>query len=995
MRVRLAPIAILIITICQSSNAIAAHDEFEEMRRVLHAVSSAQLAIDEDKSLGGGHFPDCLALSVEDLRTQKIVSASKKQYIHNAFYEWTEYLTSRGVCVQLTAPKNQLLSSDEARDLLTASSTEFPIDQRASVQGLEQANPTLAKTGPGTEPADYCCSFADSRVVLTSTSFPYNAVAFIQATNGTQTQSGAAVQVGPYSYMTAAHNLVNENTGVAYTNPYVVPEYHLPGVTNLKYLLAQAPVFPEYATLPANDDRKISDDIAFALAVVPHPLPRYPAIYQINDSVNPVWYVKPGDPNVAYNVFNSLYTECPQGDPSDDPYVLPNSNGSGVISLYNGLNRCADYDAAYAGEGWILSGTPHATTIVVGYPETVTCTAITCQSPTIDNTQAVLPYADYKALVYGQEIYPSTANLQVVYTNREMYIDCAFCVAKIGLMTWVSAANSGGPVFGQYGSDYVLLGIISSKVNNAQDNTGYLGAFAAGSVPKTSSFVSSYANWNPSSLIQISAPVDGQTYTANVVPNLTATAGMVTSQVSWSSNINGPLGMGTNVSVVNKLSPGPQILTASIGTTAQKSINVTISPSNATLSTPSNPIVLPQGTSSGNATISFNAPGYTQITLYGRQNQQYPGQILCLGSGAGSGTTVAPVAIGEAATVWLSPYTNCAAGSVLSAPPPGSLATLNFSVVAGAAPTVTANANPVIIPHGQSSAPYTLSWNAPGYSKVALYGQQNLAYSGQNICLGSGVAPSGSSVSSMQLSEIATITLTTDTGCTAGAPATETLTTLATLHLTAVQGAAPTLSGTPNPVTIPYGQSSAHYTLAWNAPGYTTLSIYGQQNLAYSGQTLCLGSVAGSGSSTQSMTPGEIANLTITADTGCPAGTAVTTLPTALATLQMTTRAGAAGTLRASPNPVTIPAGQSSASYTLSWTAPNYPRVALYGRQNLQYAGQILCLGSAAAPGSATEGMSVGEIADLWIVPDNNCTAGSAVSSVPPPILATVHITTD
>ena len=72
-------------------------------------------------------------------------------------------------------------------------------------------------------------------------------------------------------------------------------------------------------------------------------------------------------------------------------------------------------------------------------------------------------------------------------------------------------------------------------------------------------------------------------------------------------------------------------------------------------------------------------------------------------------------------------------------------------------------------------------------------------------------------------------------------------------------------------------------------------------------------------------------------------------------------------TMTAAPNPVIVPAGQTTTTFTLSWNAPGLSQVDLYGEQNLQNPGQTLFLGTGPASGSALEPMSVGEVAWLWL----------------------------
>lgn len=57
------------------------------------------------------------------------------------------------------------------------------------------------------------------------------------------------------------------------------------------------------------------------------------------------------------------------------------------------------------------------------------------------------------------------------------------------------------------------------------------------------------------------------------VPNLQATAGSMTSQIQWSSSIDGPLGTGGDVPVAGRLSPGHHVITATLPASSQKVVS--------------------------------------------------------------------------------------------------------------------------------------------------------------------------------------------------------------------------------------------------------------------------------------------------------------------------------------------------------------------------------------------------------------------------------------
>jgi hypothetical protein len=85
------------------------------------------------------------------------------------------------------------------------------------------------------------------------------------------------------------------------------------------------------------------------------------------------------------------------------------------------------------------------------------------------------------------------------------------------------------------------------------------------------------------------------------------------------------------------------------------------------------------------------------------------------------------------------------------------------------------------------------------------------------------------------------------------------------------------------------------------------------------------------------------------------------------------------GTLTASQNPVIVPAGQTTTTFTLSWTSHGAAQVDVWGEQNLQNANQKLLLGTAGPSGSALEPMSVGELATLWLYAHGDTTTPLAI----------------
>lgn len=296
-----------------------------------------------------------------------------------------------------------------------------------------------------------------------------------------------------------------------------------------------------------------------------------------------------------------------------------------------------------------------------------------------------------------------------------------------------------------------------------------------------------------------------------------------------------------------------------------------------TISASPNPVSIPFA-QTGSTTITWSAPGIGGgVCVWVSVDSAAQTSMVC----GGESGTAAPdwIQIGHTYTFRL--YQGTATTTLLTS--------VTVKGVSDGTPSLRASSNPVIIPYGQSAANYTLTWNAPGYNKISLYGSQNLNQNGKILCLGN-VSGSGSAVQSETIGEIANLYAVPNQNCVAGT-STPTVPNplLAQLQVTSKQGATPTLKASQNPVVIPAGQSSANYTLTWNAPGYTTVTLYGKQNLYMPGKILCLGDAPASGSATQSMSTGEIATLYMAAQQSCTAGAVVSSVPApVLATLNLT-----------------------------------------------------------------------------------------------------------
>jgi hypothetical protein len=132
-------------------------------------------------------------------------------------------------------------------------------------------------------------------------------------------------------------------------------------------------------------------------------------------------------------------------------------------------------------------------------------------------------------------------------------------------------------------------------------------------------------------------------------------------------------------------------------------------PSNPTFTANPNPIVVPAGTTVGQATLTWSAPGYSQLAIFLRS----PGGQRMTGTLGPSGTlTTDPWVFDGLQFFLVDLITQTAIANVTvhvtpSGPPP--------------APTFTANPNPIVVPAGTTVGQATLTWNAPGYSQLAIF----------------------------------------------------------------------------------------------------------------------------------------------------------------------------------------------------------------------------------------------------------------------------------
>lgn len=259
---------------------------------------------------------------------------------------------------------------------------------------------------------------------------------------------------------------------------------------------------------------------------------------------------------------------------------------------------------------------------------------------------------------------------------------------------------------------------------------------------------------------------------------------------------------------------------------------------------------------------------------------------------------------------------------------------------AGAAPSMHASPATVTVPWGMASSATTVTWNAPGYGTLDWCGSTN----------GGAWAFSG-----LQTLESGNVGVPMTPGTTYayrlyphGQAGTCTTTNLLTsLTVSAVSGPQPTMSASPSSVVVPYGAANASTTVSWNAPGYSSVDWCGKVG---TGAWQFAGLVtAGSGSVGVPMPPNTTYGYRLYAHgaaTNCPSTGILTSL-------SVTSTQGAQPTFRITPSHVVVPLGQTTGSFTLSWNAPGYATLDLWGKVNngpWQFGLEILGSSSVGSP---------------------------------------------
>ena len=356
------------------------------------------------------------------------------------------------------------------------------------------------------------------------------------------------------------------------------------------------------------------------------------------------------------------------------------------------------------------------------------------------------------------------------------------------------------------------------------------------------------------------------------------------------------------------------------------------------------PVLVPAGQASQNFDLAWDVPLVGSVDIWAARNGAAPVKLGAAIAPSGSSLGNNAVAPDEVIHYWI--YE-----SGRSAP---LLATTTVRGESAGPASLSASPNPVLLKPGEVTRAFNLAWNAPGHAGVDIYAERN----GQGrIQLGSALPASGSSIGNNSVAAGERIDYWLY-------PAGNATTVLATLRVTGqLDSPGASFSASPNPVVVPYGQANAPFDLYWNVPGYTSIDIYAERNGPP--RVKLASNAAASGSSLDSNFVAGTDHVTYWI---YPAG-ATTPL---LATLQVNGQAGAIPAMTAVPNPVVIPAGQTSRSFDLYWEAPGYSRVDIYAERNGPPRVQLAAGVAASGNSIGSNSVAVGDTVTYWIYPEGD-----------------------
>lgn len=194
----------------------------------------------------------------------------------------------------------------------------------------------------------------------------------------------------------------------------------------------------------------------------------------------------------------------------------------------------------------------------------------------------------------------------------------------------------------------------------------------------------------------------------------------------------------------------------------------------------------------------------------------------------------------------------------------------------------------------------------------------------------------------------------------------------------------------PLPVVVPAGQSTTNVTISWGDAFSTTCVWWNgdpsNNNYTPWGPQKCGG---GGGTATPyALTPGRYKFW-------ISEGSSANAVRSEIRFTVESAPANPIG-LFATPNPVTIPSGQTSTNFLLTWNWPGYSSFDVW--VTVDAAPNALCIGQGIGPSGSSTNVGIGSRQKLifYLVPTSGagCRAGTTSPSIPTPILTTLTVTT-
>src|SRR3569623_2633073 len=623
-----------VLTLLVASPATAQRlTKFQELTRAMQGHLQPMKEVDPE-----GKLVNCNARPPAELDATPGPSLS--QWIYNGGYQWKTVALPEGNCIFLQSPFKRGLTVEEAQMLLSAHNRQWPVDHSADKpltpdqelhvvprdklvpesmkrdvpcdksKGDKNCDQPPAKSDPHlvADPDDHRLWFDD----VAHNIYPWNAMALVELVfPGGNAQYSSATQISPYVWVTAAHTIYQASTHTRWSGHKVRPSWKLPTAT--APLSVTAVIDEDYTIYSASDEHSDIHDIGFFRSNQGYNIAQYPTMYVVAEN---------------HNCFDLSYSHV--GSSNCDPYYTAIS-GFPTFYGYSGPTT-NDYSFVHtAGYPYVVSG--------------------------IDNTlQNFRPYEDNGAYLAGAPL------------GYELYTPQAPGVQPvIGLYSYVSEGDSGGPIFSQRVTIPPIGNVIYRDVYLVGVNTAYLSIDPRNNVPPkryalgsgkgiaNTTFFETNRNWTPGYPIMLTVPPEGAIYDSQTIPNFIGSATDHTSELKWASSIDGDLGTGGSDAVNGVLSPGDHTITVTLGTAptlvqsedfvetvpyGQEIRHITVTAAPAFLSAPPNPV--PFGYDQSPKTVAMNwlSTAYPYVDLKVSVNNGVPQQVT---SGITSGSFSATI----------------------------------------------------------------------------------------------------------------------------------------------------------------------------------------------------------------------------------------------------------------------------------------------------------------------------------------------------------------